>query len=250
MQPTGLTDQDAAVKRDHLAYYLNHVRGLQFLFTCRAALDAIQAVSTGLTSILFEKISDAAAQVVVREAIGAGALTDALCAIASRQYAKAQRRASLPSDASLIEETQSHIFFNQGAYQLDAAHRQGRCTQAEAMAAIHLISYSLAARGGVVSGANASMGGTEWTPMLELACDWLAQTGMHVDENPRLFIMNMSLPAAYAAKVTMVRIVPICFKPIWRVKLTVFRFANSAWISSWALRCSSLHGYLHCTVGY
>jgi len=42
--------------------------------------------------------------------------------------------------------------------------------------------------------------------MLELACDSLAQTGMHVDENPRLFIMNMSLPAAYAAKVIMVRV--------------------------------------------
>jgi len=95
------------------------------------------------------------------------------------------------------------LFFNQGAYQLDAARRQGRCTQAEAMAAIHLISYSLAVRGGVVAGVNASVGGTEWTPMLELACDWLAQTGMHVDENPRQFIMNMPLPAAYAAKVTM-----------------------------------------------
>jgi len=46
MQPTGLTDQDAAVKRDHLAYYFNHVRGLQFLFTCKVAVDAIQAVST------------------------------------------------------------------------------------------------------------------------------------------------------------------------------------------------------------
>ena len=45
MQPTGLTDQDAAVKRDHLAYYFNNVRGLQYLFTCKVALDAIQAVS-------------------------------------------------------------------------------------------------------------------------------------------------------------------------------------------------------------
>jgi hypothetical protein len=206
MQPTGLTDQDAAVRREHLAYYFNHVRGLQFLFTCKTALDAVQAVSADLTFwAVCVKTSDATTQVVSREAVGGGALTDALCAIASRQYSKSQRRASLPTDASLIEETQSHLFFNQGAYQLDAARRQGRCTQAEAMAAIHLISYSLAARGGVVTGVNASVGGTEWTPMLELACDWLAQTGMHVDENPRLFIMNMPLPAAYAAKVTMVR---------------------------------------------
>ena len=108
-----------------------------------------------------------------------------------------------------MEETQSQLFFNQGAYQLDAARRQGRCSQAEAMAAIHLISYSLAVRGGVIAGVNASMGGTEWTPMLELACDWLAQTGMHIDENPRLFIMNMPLPAAYAAKVIMVRVASV-----------------------------------------
>jgi C6 transcription factor Pro1 len=161
---------------------------------------------------LFERRPpDVTTQVVLREAISAGPLTDALCAIASRQYAKAQRRASLP-DANLIEDTQSQLFFNQGTYHLDAARRQGRCTQAEAMAAMHLISYSLAVRGGAVAGANASVGGTEWTPMLELACDWLAQTGMHVDENPRLFIMNMPLPAAYAAKVTMVRVKLVYFR--------------------------------------
>jgi hypothetical protein len=57
MQPTGLTDQDAAVKRDHLAYYFNHVRGLQFLFTCKVALDAIQAVSAGLALTFINKDS-------------------------------------------------------------------------------------------------------------------------------------------------------------------------------------------------
>lgn len=50
MQP-GLTDQDAAVKREHLAYYFNHVRGLQFLFTCKTALDAVQSVSAELASL-------------------------------------------------------------------------------------------------------------------------------------------------------------------------------------------------------
>lgn len=152
-------------------------------------------------------------QVVTRDPMGSGALSDALCAIASRQYVKAQRRASLPdTHTHLMDETQSQLFFNQGTYQLDTARRQGRCTQAEAMAAIHLISYSLAVRGGVVAGLNANVGGTEWTPMLELACDWLAQTGMHVDENPRLFIINMPLPAAYAAKVIMVCTIPLMFR--------------------------------------
>jgi hypothetical protein len=98
------------------------------------------------------------------------------------------------------------------------------------MAAIHLISYSLVVRGGVVAGPNASVGGTEWTPMLELACDWLAQTGMHVDENPRLFIMNMPLPAAYAAKVTMVCAAPLSHSKIG--KLTVCGL-------------QTVHGYLH-----
>jgi hypothetical protein len=80
---------------------------------------------------------DTRKQVVLRETIGSGAL----CAIASRQHAKVLCRASLPVDAGLIEETQSHLFFNQGTYQLDVARRQGRCTQAEAMAVVHLISY-------------------------------------------------------------------------------------------------------------
>jgi len=53
MQPVGLTDQDAAVKSEHIAYYFNHVRGLQFLFTCKVALGAIQAVSANPYVILF-----------------------------------------------------------------------------------------------------------------------------------------------------------------------------------------------------
>ena len=56
MQPVGLTDQDAAVKREHIAYYFNNVRGLQFLFTCKVALGAIQAVSANPYVTLF--ISD------------------------------------------------------------------------------------------------------------------------------------------------------------------------------------------------
>jgi hypothetical protein len=54
---------------------------------------------------------------------------------------------------------------------------------------------------------------------------------MHVDENPRLFIMNMPLPAAHAAKVTMVRVAPVYIKPFQANKLTD---CGSAWISSWA----------------
>ena len=53
MQPVGLTDQDAAVKREHVAYYFSHVRGLQFLFTCKVALGAIQAVSANPYLALF-----------------------------------------------------------------------------------------------------------------------------------------------------------------------------------------------------
>ncbi|KAI0264349.1 fungal-specific transcription factor domain-containing protein [Gloeopeniophorella convolvens] len=181
MQPTGLTDHDADVKREHIAYYFNHVRGLHFVtaaadVTCRFVL-----------------------QIVAQEP--AGALTDALCAMASLHSVHTQRGAAGRSAAP--DTAQAQLFFNQGTYQLEAARRQGRCTQAEAMAAVHLISYSIAARGGAVAGANASAGGTEWTPMLEIACDWLAQTGMHVDDNPRLFVMNMSLPAAFSAKIIM-----------------------------------------------
>ncbi|KAA1467752.1 hypothetical protein DENSPDRAFT_832876 [Dentipellis sp. KUC8613] len=66
------------------------------------------------------------------------------------------------------------------------------------MTALHLISYALATSGGTIEGQT-----MRWAPMLEIACDWLTQTGVLVDENPRRTLVNMSAGGAFATKVTM-----------------------------------------------
>jgi len=42
-------------------------------------------------------------------------------------------------------------------------------------------------------------------PTLQIAQDWLASTGIQTEENPRMFVANMTNGSAYAAKATMVR---------------------------------------------
>lgn len=69
----------------------------------------------------------------------------------------------------------------------------GQYSHHDAVAAIYLVSFS------ILSG-----GSTNWTHMLEVACEWLSQTGIHEDQNPKLTLMNMSPAARFAAKATMV----------------------------------------------
>ncbi|KAH8987118.1 fungal-specific transcription factor domain-containing protein [Lactarius hatsudake] len=166
MQPVGITDQDAAVKREHIAYYFNHVARF-------AVFIHMQGCPRRYTSHRYS----ATRWVRVH--------CQTLCVqlrVGSMQKRSAGHHYLIPIPTSWMRP--SHSFSStKERTSSTPARRQGRW--------------------GIVAGVNASVGGTEWTPMLELACDWLAQTGMHVDENPRLFIINMPLPAAYAAKVIM-----------------------------------------------
>jgi C6 transcription factor Pro1 len=65
------------------------------------------------------------------------------------------------------------------------------------VAALQLVSFSLF-----------SAGSTQWRPMLDIACEWLAQTGIIVDEDPKLTLRNMTSAGRFAAKTTMVRPFP------------------------------------------
>lgn len=69
----------------------------------------------------------------------------------------------------------------------------GHYTDTDAITAVYLIAFS------TLSG-----GSTNWTTMLEVACDWLAQTGIHEEQNPKLTLLSMSPAARFAAKATMV----------------------------------------------
>ncbi|KAI0067250.1 hypothetical protein BV25DRAFT_1987693 [Artomyces pyxidatus] len=177
-RPIGLSDPDGSIRREHVAYYFTHVRGLQFLFTCKVALTAVHSAITTDPQ---------------------GALVNAICAISNLQYSTLQRASPLEAlrdqypDGSIAQ-----YFYNQAKFQLDAVRRQPQYSENDALAAVHLISYTLAFDGGKIRS-----GASEWMSLLEVACDWLTQTGMHVEDNPRMSVINMSLPGAFAAKVTM-----------------------------------------------
>ncbi|TFY80135.1 hypothetical protein EWM64_g3879 [Hericium alpestre] len=171
-------DPTIDARMQHILYYFNNVRGLQYVFSSRTATDA--AWSTAIHE-------------------PQGALTSAICALSNFHFINSQRvseydapREHRPVDAG------AQPFHDEASLHLDNARRHQHYTHADAMAALHLISYSLAATGGAVE-----MRNTRWAPMLEIACDWLSQSGMLVDENPKMTLLNMDQAGAFSAKVTM-----------------------------------------------
>ncbi|KAI0052304.1 hypothetical protein FA95DRAFT_1592820 [Auriscalpium vulgare] len=168
-----MSDPDESVRREHVAYYFTNVRGMHFLFQCKIALEATHA------AIMQEPQSP---------------LVNCIAALANLHILQhASSRDGYP-DAALAQ-----YFYNEAAYQLEGARRHAQYTEADALSAVHLVSYAVAAGGGTVR----ATGTSEWMPFLEVACEWLTQTGMHVEENPRLAIINMSLAGAFCAKLTM-----------------------------------------------
>ena len=49
-----------------------------------------------------------------------------------------------------------------------------------------------------------SGGAVDWQPLLVIACDWLQQTGLPKDENPKLRYRDMSPAAKLAVRATLV----------------------------------------------
>src|ERR1700732_3722862 len=123
-----------------------------------------------------------------------GAVTNAMCALASLHNSRMQvAQFSDPTP----EQSLAEYFYNQ-AWTLLASSKQmlGHYTESDAIAALHLVSYSLLSRGL-----------TDWRSMLEVACEWLSQTGITVDEDPKYAMSNMTSARQFALKATMVRLI-------------------------------------------
>ena len=143
-----------------------------------------------------------------------GAVTNAVCALASLHNTRAQ------SFGTGQEPALSKCFYDEALFQLEnRRHLHGQYSESDAIAALQLVSYSLFS-GGV----------TSWQTALATACDWLAQTGIVNDDNPKLTMLNMSLAGRFAVKVTMVSLAPLCRA----LNSKIFR--ASGWISSPVLR--------------
>ena len=86
-------------------------------------------------------------------------------------------------------------YYENARWQLgNARNLQGQYSDTDAIAAILLVRYTL------LTGGNRN-----WQVELEVACDWLAATRIHEEQNPKLTLMNMSAISKAAAKTTIVR---------------------------------------------
>lgn len=153
---------------EHVLYYFDRVCGLQFAFAGSSA-----------ESITYSLVLQ----------YPQGPLTDALCALASLY--DVCLRTSRELDPNMLENSQARVFYDNAYAQL-LQSRQGILSEADANAALHLLSFS-----------TFSGGMTDWQPMLDIANEWFVHTGITTHENPKLAIMNMSGAARLALKTTM-----------------------------------------------
>jgi hypothetical protein len=129
-----------------------------------------------------------------------GAVTNAVCALAALHYRRMRIAQGLEAPDPNPEHSMAKFFHDEAYYQLvNAKQLRGHYNESDAIAALHLVSFSL------LSGGN-----TDWRTVLTVALDWLGQTGLAGDENPRLAMFNMSFASRCALKKTMVCYLTSC----------------------------------------
>lgn len=118
----------------------------------------------------------------------------------------AQGADPIPEDPD-SENALPRQFYDRALYGLVHAPQTngtGQYSDSDAIAAVLLISYAVLG------------GGTmDWATPLEYACEWLGQTGIYNEENPKLTLLNMSATARFAAKGIMVRPSTAEFDKTW-----------------------------------
>ncbi|KAG9315232.1 hypothetical protein JVU11DRAFT_4366 [Chiua virens] len=155
---------------EHVFYYFEHVKKSLFAFTSNATANAIySAVSQDPQS----------------------PLTNAICAIASLHNMRVRAARGLEPPNSTLENSPAIMFYDTAHAQLYKS-RERALTDVDANAALHLLGFSLFS-GGV----------TDWRPMLDIANDWMIQTGIPTHENPKLAILSLSQAGRAALKATM-----------------------------------------------
>jgi len=121
-----------------------------------------------------------------------GPVTNAVCALASLHCKR--RRVAEGLEAPDANEDQSKLFYDEASFQIAAGKQvRGHYTESDAIAALHLISYSMLS-GGVV----------DWRTVLAVGYEWLAQIRIAADENPALTLLAFSVTGRCAIKTIMV----------------------------------------------
>jgi Fungal specific transcription factor domain len=123
-----------------------------------------------------------------------GAVTNSICALAGLHHERMRIAQGLQAPDSNLDHSYAKAFHNSAYYQLVNAKRlRGHYNENDAIAALHLVSFSLF-----------SGGTTDWRNVLTVALDWLGQTPVATAENPRLTVLHMGFSSRCALKMTMV----------------------------------------------
>ncbi|KAF9223696.1 hypothetical protein BS17DRAFT_733378 [Gyrodon lividus] len=168
--PEAGTLSGQTLQTEHVFYYFEHVRKLLFAFAGNSAANITYSL-------------------VLQDP--QGPLTNAICALASLHNMRIRAARGLEPTSHTLEDSPAMMFYDTAHAQLYKA-RQGVLTEGDANAALHLLTFS-SFSGGMI----------DWRAMLDIANDWMVQTGITTHENPKLAMMSMSPAARLALKATM-----------------------------------------------
>ncbi|KAJ7455229.1 fungal-specific transcription factor domain-containing protein [Mycena galericulata] len=163
----------SSLQENHCIYYFEHVRKVQYIFA-------------GNT------VTNITCSMIVQEP--RGAVTNAVCALASLHYTRMRVAHGLEAPDPNPEHSTAKYFHDEAYYQLHSAKQvRGTYSESDAIAALHLVWFS-----------QLSGGTTDWQPVFAVACDWVAQqTDLLTNDNPRLALQNLTPAGQLIVKLTL-----------------------------------------------
>jgi C6 transcription factor Pro1 len=172
-------------------WYFDHVRKTQYIFAGNVVTNLAHSVRSSKQSD--RSSTDSVTQLIVNERHGA--VTSSLCALATLHLGRERLAQGLQSpDISAAQRSNAKMFYEDALFQLaQKKQMQGQYDETDAFASLQLVSYSLFSGGAV-----------EWQPILAIAHEWLSQTGILEDEDPRFALTKMSVVGQFVVKMTVV----------------------------------------------
>ncbi|KAG2076485.1 hypothetical protein BDR04DRAFT_1125605 [Suillus decipiens] len=160
---------DEGLQMEHIFYYFEHVRQLQYAF-------AGNSVANITYSLVLQHPQ--------------GPVANAISALASLHFSLIRIVHGFEAPNPTLEHSPAIRFYD-SAHQQIYRNKQTSLNESDANAAIHMLSFSLMS-GGV----------TDWRPMLDIASEWFLRTGITTSDNPKLMMINMNEASQLALKAT------------------------------------------------
>ncbi|KAF7336814.1 Zn(2)-C6 fungal-type domain-containing protein [Mycena venus] len=163
----------SSLQENHCIYYFEHVRKVQYIFA-------------GNT------VTNVTCSMIVQEP--RGAVTNAVCALASLHYTRMRVAHGLEAPETNPEHSTAKYFHDEAYFQLHNAKQvRGSYSESDAIAALHLVWFS-----------QLSGGATDWQPVFAVACDWVAQqTDLLTNDNPKLALQSLPIAGQLIVKLTL-----------------------------------------------